>query len=126
MNTKIEHKLVKRVRFPEGESGFLCQCGAMEVTVNWNYHQTVIFNPKIINWIKENLLERPKGLRGSIKGFEKVYATSYGLKHNCERSIDKYVSNGEFQAHMLLAGFTITKDTEINSNKKYKGLYIRK
>lgn len=36
--------------------------------------------------------------------------SSYGLKHKCEKYLEKYVSNGQFIASMILVGYRYKQD----------------
>ncbi len=52
-----------------------------------------------------------------------VGSTSYGLKHDCERAIGEYVSNGEFIYAMYLEDFRIEREREKSPNARFNYHY---
>ena len=62
-----------------------------------------------------------------IKGFQH-HVTSYGLKHDFERSpCGFYMPNGAFKGAMIVAGFKVEDETELNwifniSKKSYNNM----
>ena len=68
------------------------------------------------------------GQFGKIKGFQH-HVTSYGLKHDFERSpCGFYMPNGAFKGAMIVAGFKVEDETELNwifniSKKSYNKMW---
>ena len=60
---------------------------------------------KAVNWCKNNFISGANQLKDY---------TSYGLKHVLEEDINLYLSNGQFKAVMLLAGFKTTNVENLN------------
>ncbi len=60
---------------------------------------------KIVRWCQTQFV--------ATKTFNKAY-TSYGLKHILERQDNTYLTNGQFKAAMLLAGFLCEDINELN------------
>lgn len=60
---------------------------------------------KAVNWCRENFKQ--------TKGFDNDH-TSYGLKHILEDKLHLYMTNGQFKAAMLLAGFEEENKEDLN------------
>lgn len=60
---------------------------------------------KIVRWCQTQFV--------ATKSFNKAH-TSYGLKHILERHDNTYLTNGQFKAAMLLAGFSCEDTNELN------------